>query len=151
MKVCYTDGATSNNGKENAVGGAAWVIVEKDQIIEQGSIHIPNATSNISELTALIEGCKAAQRNADFMEAIIVYSDSAYCVNCYKQRWWEKWMMNNWRTVNKQPVANKELWLQLIPFFKDVCFTFEKVRGHSGVDWNEYVDKIAVAAKEIEG
>ena len=64
MIEVYTDGATSNNGYENAIGGAAWVILQEYIIIDSGSKNIKNATKNICELEAIIEGCKKAEELA---------------------------------------------------------------------------------------
>jgi ribonuclease HI len=54
----------------------------------------------------------------------------------------------------KQPVANRTLWEELIPYFCDARFKFEKVKGHNGkIDenskWNEFVDDLAVEAKNL--
>ena len=51
--------------------------------------------------------------------------------------------------ILKKPVANKELWQALLPFFKKQHFIFNKVAGHAGIKWNEYVDTKAVEAKEL--
>ena len=56
--------------------------------------------------------------------------------------------MNGWLNSKKQPVANKELWEKLIPYFENPRFSFEKVKGHSGNQLNELVDKMAVAARQ---
>lgn len=144
----YTDGATSNNGKSDAIGGWAYVIVnDKNEIVCAESGRIENATNNICELTALIKACEMAQT---FWGFHTVFSDSAYCINCYKQKWYKKWQQNGWVNSHKNPVANKELWEQLIPFFeKYLLFDFEKVEGHSNNFWNNYVDELAVKAKGV--
>ena len=143
----YTDGATSNNGYEGAYGGYGWAIIANDKLVEDGSGYICPATNNICELIGMIEGCEAAQFFADPFEEVLVYSDSAYIINCYKQRWYENWERNGWINSKKQPVANKELWEELIPFFENPNFKFEKVKGHSIDKWNNYVDRLAVEAK----
>lgn len=151
MKI-YTDGATSNNGYEGATGGWAWVIVEeigdKQFVLRSGTGMARNITNNQCELRALIEACEAAEIiGGDFD----VYSDSAYCVNCCKQEWWKKWMQNGWVNSKKEKVANKELWERLIPFFIMENFKFHKVEGHSNDYWNNYVDRMAVEAKGLNG
>ena len=57
-------------------------------------------------------------------------------------------MRNGWVNARKEPVANKQLWQHLIPYFIDVRIDFHKVKGHNGDKWNEYVDNLAVAARE---
>lgn len=143
----YTDGATSKNGYEEAYGGYGWVLVANDKLIESGKNFVKPATNNICELMGMIEGCKAAQSAVEPFDIVLVYSDSAYIVNCYKQGWYKAWERNGWINSKKQPVANRELWEELIPFFENVNFKFEKVKGHSTDEWNNYVDKLAVQAK----
>lgn len=148
----YTDGATSKNGHEGAYGGYGWALIANDKLIEEGRGHISQATNNICELKGMIEGCKAAQSVTEPFDMVLVYSDSAYIINCYKQGWYKAWERNGWINSKKQPVANKELWEELIPFFENVNFKFEKVKGHSTDEsshsyWNNYVDRLAVEAK----
>lgn len=145
----YTDGATSNNGYADARGGWAWVIIEDKNdecfVIDSGAGLVEeNATNNICELMAVIDACAHTKSDTSYT----VYSDSAYIINCYKQKWYKKWQQNGWITSKKQPVANKELWEQLIPYFENQNFNFTKVLAHVGNKFNEMVDKMAVAARE---
>ena len=86
----YTDGATSNNGYENSYGGWAWVLVEGDNILLRDSGFIDGATNNICELTAIAEACERVIGEIEDDDKVIVYSDSAYCVNCYLQKWYKR-------------------------------------------------------------
>ena len=144
MYQIYTDGAASNNVKGAGIGGYAYIITKNNRIISQKSFSKKNTTNNECELLAIIAACKAVFYTN---EEIQIYSDSAYCINCYKQKWWEKWIQNGWLTSKKDPVANKELWEQLIPYFQNPRFRFEKVEGHSSNQFNEMADRMAVAAK----
>ena len=149
----FTDGATSNNGYEEAYGGYGWALIVNDKLVESGKNFVKPATNNICELMGMIEGCKTAKSVVEPFDMVLVYSDSAYIVNCYKQGWYKAWERNGWINSKKQPVANKELWKDLIPFFENPNFKFEKVKGHSNSNdenskWNNYVDKMAVKAKE---
>ena len=144
MYTIYTDGATSGNGYEGAQGGWAWILLdENENIILKGCGHIDNATNNICELVAVIDAC----RRADFDKEYVVYSDSAYIINCYKDKWYKKWELNGWLTSKRQPVANKELWEELIYYFEKPNFHFMKVKGHADNKFNNMVDQMAVAAK----
>ena len=144
----YTDGATSKNGYEDAYGGCGWAVIANDELIVAGQEPIKEgATNNICELKGMINGCKTIAQVLEPTDVVLIYSDSAYIINCYKQQWYKNWEENGWINSKKQPVANKELWEELIPFFKSHNFKFEKVMGHSGDKWNEYVDKLAVEAK----
>ena len=94
------------------------------------------------------EGCIWAKEFYP-LEKITIRTDSAYCHNCYTQKWYKNWQKNGWKNSKKEPVANKTLWLQLIPFFENTNFIFEKVKGHTGAkDWNNEVDKLAVEARK---
>lgn len=153
----YTDGAVSGNGTENAYGGWAYVILLEehesllcDDVIHGDSGYVDKATNQICELIAVIEACKyiESQSRENVFFPHTIYSDSAYVVNCYKQNWWKNWEINGWKNSKKEPVANKELWEELIPYFQNPSFNFEKVKGHSNNEWNNLVDELAVKAKQ---
>lgn len=151
----YTDGATSGNGYEGAQGGYAFVILRNDEITLLENGFVEDATNNICELEAIIQACITADSLADYNyedePLFTIYSDSAYIVNCYKDKWYKKWQKNGWLNSKRQPVANKEYWEKLIPYFEDSRFSIEKVKGHSGNQLNELVDKMAVAARQDKG
>lgn len=145
MIYIYTDGACSGNP---GPGGSAFIVVENEEKIYEWKMPIPEATNNICELIAIIEGCTWAKEFYP-LEKITIRTDSAYCHNCYTQKWYKNWQKNGWKNSKKEPVANKTLWLQLIPFFENTNFIFEKVKGHTGSkDWNDEVDKLAVEARK---
>ena len=147
MYKLYTDGATSNNGKEGAIGGWAYAILNDGELVGSAAEKVQPATNNICELLALIKGCKTLLPLLNELDYVEVYSDSAYCINCFEQKWYKKWQRNGWIGASKQPVKNKELWEQLIPFFDDPRFRWIKIKGHSGDQWNELVDKMAINAR----
>ena len=149
MYEIYTDGATSKNGYEGAVGGAAFVMLLNGEKIAEWSSKIEPATNNICEMLAIINACEEVDPMLNEFDKVNIYSDSAYCINCYKQFWWKAWLHNNWVNSKKEPVKNKELWERLIPYFQDARFQFIKVKGHSDNKWNNYVDKLAVEAKGV--
>jgi ribonuclease HI len=79
-----------------------------------------------------------------------VRSDSTYVVNCFKNRWYVKWMANGWKTSSRQPVVNRELWEPFIDAVLargDVRFSW--VKGHSGDPMNDLVDAMAVEAAQL--
>lgn len=157
MIKIYADGAASNNGKENAIGGWAFIVIENDEIIYQNSGAVKKATNQQMELMAILNACKYISKylvnlpEYNFKD-IEVYSDSAYAINCYQQKWYMKWELNNWVNSKKEAVANKKLWEDLIPYFNSVNYNFKKVKGHSednslNSHYNNYVDKLAVQAR----
>ena len=101
----YTDGACSGNP-----GPGGWgAVLIYGEIEKEISGAMNNTTNNIIEITAVIEALKLLKVECD----VKIYSDSAYVVNSFNQGWIYNWMKNNWRTSNKEPVKNKELWIEL--------------------------------------
>lgn len=146
MIYIYTDGSCSGNP---GPGGSAFIAVKNEMKIGSWVMPIPEATNNMCELIAIIEACKWSKELFPF-EDVTIRTDSAYCHNCYAQKWYKNWQKNGWKNSKKEPVANKNLWQQLIPFFEDSRFAFEKVRGHTRLDdWNDAVDKLAVKARKF--
>ena len=105
-----------------------------------------NTTNNIMELTAVIEGLKMLKFECE----VDLYSDSAYVVNGFKQGWIYNWVKNNWKTANKEPVKNKEIWEELYNLTKKHKVNFIKVKGHSDNEYNNRCDELArQAIKQI--
>ena len=140
----YCDGSCRNNGAENASGGFAYAIYVDDVLVECSSGKMVNTTNNIMELRAAIEGCYALERY--HRGYCTIYSDSAYIINCYEQKWYKKWLQNNWKNSKGEDVANQDLWKILIKFFEDEHYDFKKVEGHSDDKRNNFVDKMATYA-----
>lgn len=144
----YTDGSCRGNGKEKNQGGwAALVNIDEKSYIIGG--HTDNTTNNRMELMAVLKGYLHAIRyvplEANLSEYTFnIYTDSAYIHNCYKQKWYVNWEKNNWINAKKQPIKNKDLWETIIELFKLDNVNFYKVAGHSGNEFNEIVDKMAV-------
>lgn len=143
----YCDGAASNNGKEDAIGGWAFAIIKDDELFYYSSRKVDGATNQKMELEAMAMGLCFVEIFGLGDYLVDIYSDSAYIINCYNQNWWCNWEKNGWLNSKKEPVANRELWELLIPNFKKANYTFNKVKGHNGDKWNEYVDKLAVQAR----
>lgn len=144
----YTDGATSGNGKANAPGGWAYVILKDGRLVSQNSGAEVGTTNQRMELTAALRACEEIDK-MDGFATVRLYSDSAYLINCFKENWWKSWRANGWKNSKKEPVANQDLWEKLIYFFmKAPGYDFIKIRGHAGHEYNELVDRLAVRAKE---
>lgn len=139
----YTDGATSGNGTKDARGGWAYVFYLDggEQIKDYGGEL--NTTNNRMELTAVIKAIQAARALCGEKIDLHIISDSAYIINSYEQRWYENWERNGWINSARKPVANRDLWEVLIPYFRDTHNLFIKIKGHSGHEENELVDKLA--------
>jgi len=131
----YTDGACSGNP---GPGGWAAIIIDRGQErVLTGSD--PRTTNQRMELTAAIEALAAIPGR----RRVHLYSDSAYLVNCFRDRWWERWERNGWIGAGKQPVANRDLWERLLAETRRHEVVWHKVTGHAGDALNERVDKLA--------
>jgi ribonuclease HI len=76
--------------------------------------------------------------------ALVVVSDSAYVVNCFRDRWWAGWETRGWRNANRRPVANQDLWRPLVEVVKGrPGLQFRWVKGHAGDPLNELADRLA--------
>ena len=131
----YTDGACSGNPGPGG-WGAILILGDNMKEISGGS---PTTTNNIMELTAVIEGLKILKRPCK----VQVYSDSAYVVNAFTQKWIYGWMKKNWRNASGDPVKNKELWQELYNLTNVHEVTFNKVKGHANDDLNNRCDELA--------
>lgn len=133
--ILYTDGACSGNP-----GPGGWgAVLIFNGIEKELSGANPNTTNNVMEITAVIEGLKALKRPCN----VNIYSDSAYVVNCFEKDWINNWIKNNWVNSKKEPVKNKELWLELYNLTKIHKVAFNKVKGHSNVKYNNRCDELA--------
>lgn len=144
----YTDGACRANGTKNALGGWAYAIIYNDELRLEEWGNEKETTNNRMEMMAVVEALK---NFTDLDEEIVICTDSAYIYNCIKQKWYVNWQKNGWVNAAREPVKNKDLWEQIIPYFSNPLISFEKIKGHHGDKWNEYVDRLAVkAAKALE-
>lgn len=143
----YTDGSCKKLGKET-FGGYAYLIIRDGNILTSGSEGFCNTTNQRMELLAAIKGLEIAKKIKDKNERVIVYSDSAYLVNCYLKEWYVNWMINGWISSTKKPVANQDLWQELIPYFEKFGYSFSKVKGHTDNIYNNKCDEMAQRAAE---
>ena len=144
----YTDGSLKKIGMNNTFGGWAFIVIKDNKkfYYESGNEH--GTTNQRMELKAISEALKVISTIRRPNEKVIVYSDSSYAINCYLQDWYIKWSYNGWKNASNQPVANQDLWTQIVPYFDDFWFDFQKVKGHNNVFWNERADALAQEAAE---
>ena len=139
--IINTDGACSGNPGPG--GFAAIIEVGESRITVTGGD--PDTTNNRMELAALIEALRVINSQSDLGHShVTVRSDSRYIVNAFNDRWIESWQKRNWRTAKKQPVANRDLWEDLLKEMGPHQAEFVWVRGHSGDPMNEECDRLAV-------
>ena len=133
--IIYTDGACSGNPGPGG-WGSILMYKENKKEISGGK---ENTTNNVMELTAVIEGLKLLK----FPCKVKLYSDSAYVVNAFQQKWIYGWLKNGWVNSNKEQVKNKELWQELYELTKIHEVEFIKVKGHSDNEYNNKCDELA--------
>lgn len=139
----YTDGACRGNGKENTIGAYGIVLIYSELKKEMKKA-CKDTTNNIMELSAVIEALKMLKEPC----SVTLYSDSAYVVNAVNNKWLLNWQKNGWKTSNKEPVKNKELWENLISLLKIHDVTFVKVKGHADNLFNNRCDELANEAMD---
>lgn len=123
----YTDGACANNQSDQNFGGWGAVLTFGQHVKELygGAV---NTTNNRMELTAVIEALKALK--SDHIP-VKVYSDSAYTVNCFREKWYVGWLKNGWKNSQKKPVENQDLWEELLALVSaQKSIRFYKLKGH---------------------
>ena len=133
----YTDGACSGNPGKG--GWGAILIYAKEKKYMSGSKQL--TTNNQMELIATIEALKAILKPSN----IDLYTDSLYVKNGITS-WIYNWKKNGWKTANKKPVANKDLWIELEKYVDFHSVNWFWVKGHSGDHYNEIADELAVKA-----
>ena len=136
-----TDGACLGNP---GPGGWGAVLRYKDKE-KRISGSDPDTTNNKMELTAAIEGLAALTRPS----RVIIYTDSTYLRNGIT-KWVAGWQANGWKTKDKKPVKNADLWRRLIEEEQRHQVEWRWVKGHAGDHYNEIADELATtAAKSV--
>ena len=135
----YTDGACLGNP---GPGGWGAILVWQDQEKELSGCEA-DTTNNRMELLAAIKALEAVRRAVP----IKVVSDSIYLRDGIT-KWIHGWRNNGWKTANKKPVANQDLWQRLDDLTQSFEISWEWVKGHSGHPMNERCDDLA--RKEAE-
>jgi len=135
----YTDGACSGNP---GPGGWGAVLIygqhEKDLCGSE-----PDTTNNRMEMMAVIEGLRAIKSNCE----VHLYTDSTYVMKGLTE-WLPGWKARGWKTADKKPVKNQDLWLLLEEEVARHKVKWHWVKGHNGDEYNERADALAVAASQ---
>jgi ribonuclease HI len=139
--LLFTDGACSGNP---GPGGWAFILQHPRTGKEKaGSGGEPMTTNNRMELLAVIRGLETLTRAS----VVELWSDSQYVLNGLSE-WLDGWKAKGWRTANKKPVKNDDLWRELDELKARHRITFHWVRGHDDHPENERCDQMAVAARD---
>ena len=139
MITIYTDGSCLNNP-----GNGGWAaIISVNGEVKKISGSVKDTTNNKMELMAPIKALQEIKEK----QPIEIYTDSQY-VRLGITDWVHKWMKNNWQTSKKEPVKNKELWIQLYELTNSFDIKWIWVKAHAGNLLNEEVDLLAKQAAE---
>lgn len=133
--VIYTDGACSGNP-----GPGGWAALlqygGREKEISGGEAH---TTNNRMELMAAIEALRHLKEPC----RVTLHADSSYVVKGMSE-WVRGWQAKGWKTADKKPVKNAELWQALVEAAKPHRVEWAWVKAHDGHPENERVDRLAV-------
>ena len=149
----YTDGAA--RGNPGPAGWAAVILLSQNsgepRVLQEIGGRSDHATNNIMELTAPIEALKYVKKHLPRLgkagkihAPLEIFSDSKYVITGINE-WIHNWLKNNWRTANKKPVLNQELWQELHALNQEFKPMWHYVKGHNGDKWNDRADEIATS------
>ena len=136
--ICYTDGSCLGNP---GPGGFGVVVLDNNEnLITTYSEQYDYTTNNRMELSAILW---AFLKYGSTNNKLIIYSDSAYCVNTLTN-WMFSWEKNNWKKSNNKTPENLDL---IQPFFNYLQLGYNielrKVKGHAENKWNNMADQLA--------
>jgi ribonuclease HI len=132
--IVHTDGACSGNP-----GPGGWgAVLQYNGKVKELKGGAPLTTNNQMELTAAIEALNALKRPCE----VELHTDSQYLKNGLTA-WIHSWKRNGWRTADRKPVKNAELWKALDEAVQPHTIDWRWVKGHAGDEMNERADRLA--------
>ena len=135
----FTDGACKGNP-----GPGGWgALLRKGTTEKEMSGAEADTTNNRMEMTAAIEALSALKRPC----SVDLYTDSKYLIDGIT-KWLPGWQKRGWKTADKKPVKNEDLWRSLASLNARHTITWHWVKGHSGHPENERVDRLASDAAD---
>ncbi len=138
--IIFSDGSARGNPGQ---GGWGAIISVNGKVTELGGREA-HTTNNRMELAAAINALSSLGSQVTKLGEVILNIDSAYVVNGIT-KWVYGWQKNNWKTSEKEPVVNKDLWEELVKVSGDKKIKWNQISGHIGVPGNERCDKIATS------
>ena len=146
----YSDGGYRSSTNISGWAYVGYVNNETGHLItDKGAAE--GYTNQQMEMTAVIKALDSIPFDMVENHSIKIYTDSAYICNCFKDKWWAKWIMNDWKNSKGKDVANKEYWECIIDFYNSYDIEFIKVRGHSNNQMNNLADELVnLAMDELE-
>ena len=135
--IVHTDGACSGNPGPGG-WGAILTYGEHEKELKGGE---PHTTNNRMELMGAIAALEALKKHS----TVELHTDSKY-VHDGISKWIHGWKRNGWKTADKKPVKNMDLWQRLDAAVQHHEVNWRWVKGHAGHEMNERADRLAVAA-----
>ncbi|MDR2527545.1 MAG: ribonuclease HI [Synergistaceae bacterium] len=140
--IIYTDGGASPNP---GAGGWAAILISPTHENHEREIYgsEPHTTNNRMELTAAI----MALRTLKFPCVVELHTDSQYLKKAFDAGWLTKWRKNDWKTADKKPVLNRDLWEELLTLSQRHDVTWSWIKGHAFDAYNNRCDALVQKAK----
>jgi len=140
--VIYTDGACDPNP---GTGGWAAILFHPHTATRtEISGGERDSTNNRMELTAVIEALQKLKQHC----RVAIITDSEYVKNAFTAGWLKNWVARGWKTADRKPVKNQDLWMKLIDLTAAHEIEWRWVRGHAFDRWNNRCDELAVEARK---
>lgn len=138
--IIYTDGACKGNPGPGGYG-AVLIYGQHQKQIKAGYRH---STNNRMEILATIISLESLKKPC----SVKLYSDSKYVVDAMNKGWPQRWQRNNWMRNKDEKAKNYDLWQRLLAIDAKHQVQYLWVKGHSGDEFNELADALAVEAAE---
>ena len=141
--MIYTDGGASPNP---GLGGWAAVLISPSHDNYEREVYGSEAetTNNRMELTAAIQALRALK----YPCIVELCTDSQYLKNAFTKGWLEKWQKNGWKTSQKKPVLNQDLWEELWLLSQKHLIEWRWTKGHASDTYNNRCDDLVQKAKD---
>ena len=141
----FSDGSARGNPGNGGFGALLRFTDSKGQVHERElSQGYELTTNNRMELLGVIRALQLLKRPC----RVRVQTDSKYVVDAFNKDWISGWKRRGWKNAKKDPVANRDLWEELLAALGAHEVTFTWIKGHAGHDENERCDALATAAAD---
>jgi len=139
LVTIFTDGSCDTASRR---GGWAYMLEYGDHQKTAAGFEA-DTTNNRMELTAAVRALEALTEPCE----VVLVTDSEYLKKAFTDGWLRKWQANGWLTASRQPVKNKDLWLELLTQTSKHTVSWSWTKGHAGHPQNEAVDRLALNAR----
>jgi ribonuclease HI len=141
LLTVYCHGACLENEVSHYAGGYSAIITFNSKADESSGSEF-NTTRERMELTACAEALEMLYGTDN---PVRMYSDSSLIVNCLNKKRYKVWQKNHWKTSNKEPIKNKDLWIRILRLIRNKQITFHNVKDAPDNKWDK---KGELAAKD---